>query len=66
MQNIALRAYQADNKSVAAQFIQKDVGSTTYGFQVASFDLIIDPLLLVFSTFLSGSKFQLHFASHVE
>ncbi|MFX0064722.1 MAG: SBBP repeat-containing protein, partial [Candidatus Hermodarchaeota archaeon] len=59
LQDTALRAYQADNTPVAAQFMLKDTDSTTYGFQVASFDptqvLIIDPLLLVFSTYLGGS-----------
>ncbi|MFX1534705.1 MAG: SBBP repeat-containing protein, partial [Promethearchaeota archaeon] len=59
LQDTALRAYQADNP-VAAQFILKDARLNTYGFQIDSFDptqvLIIDPLLLVFSTYLGGSE----------
>ncbi|MFX0064876.1 MAG: SBBP repeat-containing protein, partial [Candidatus Hermodarchaeota archaeon] len=58
-QDTVLRVFQADGTAVAAQFILKDRQAQSYGFQLGYFNsrqaLIIDPLLLCFSTFLGGS-----------
>ncbi|MFX1251443.1 MAG: SBBP repeat-containing protein [Promethearchaeota archaeon] len=59
-QDAQLQAWQADGTPVVAQFVSKTMNSNTYGFQVGTFDfsqpLIIDPLILSFSTYLGGSS----------
>ncbi|MFX0065050.1 MAG: SBBP repeat-containing protein [Candidatus Hermodarchaeota archaeon] len=66
-QDTALRVLQADNTVIPACFIPKTTNFNTYGFQIGSFDptqtLIIDPLLLSFSTYLGGNDYD--FASEI-
>ncbi|MFX0092147.1 MAG: SBBP repeat-containing protein [Candidatus Hodarchaeota archaeon] len=58
-QDTMLRVFQTAGLDIPARFIQKSAFPNTYGFQVDSFDstqlLIIDPLVLIFSTYLGGS-----------
>ncbi|MFX0060803.1 MAG: SBBP repeat-containing protein [Candidatus Hermodarchaeota archaeon] len=59
-QDTALQVFQADGTTVEARFIPKNKVSNSYGFQIEDFDttqtLIIDPLWLPFSTYLSGDN----------
>ncbi|MFX1536237.1 MAG: SBBP repeat-containing protein [Promethearchaeota archaeon] len=59
LQDTALSAFQ-DDALIPARFIPKAREPNTYSFQIGKFDptktLIIDPLILTFSTFLGGSN----------
>ncbi|MFX1254148.1 MAG: SBBP repeat-containing protein [Promethearchaeota archaeon] len=61
-QDTALHVFQADGMEISAQFISKTSHQLSYGFKICSFDptqtLIIDPLVLVFSTYIGGSDFD--------
>ncbi|MFX0066636.1 MAG: SBBP repeat-containing protein, partial [Candidatus Hermodarchaeota archaeon] len=58
-QDSGLTVVQADGTPVPARFIPKTIRSNSYGFHLGTFDptqlLIIDPLILGFGTYLSGS-----------
>ncbi|MFX1532614.1 MAG: SBBP repeat-containing protein, partial [Promethearchaeota archaeon] len=57
-QDTALQVFQVDGTKVDARFIPKNKARSSYGFQIDDFDptqtLIIDPLWLPFSTYISG------------
>ncbi|MFX1254162.1 MAG: SBBP repeat-containing protein [Promethearchaeota archaeon] len=61
-QDTGLQTFQEDGTEIHTRFIPKDNSLNTYGFQLSSFDptqtLIIDPLVLVFSTFLGGNGYD--------
>lgn len=59
-QDTGLQVFQADGTTVEARFIPKDKARSCYGFEIEAFDstqtLIIDPIWLPFSTYLSGDN----------
>ncbi|MFX0093682.1 MAG: SBBP repeat-containing protein [Candidatus Hodarchaeota archaeon] len=61
-QDTTLQVWQTDGTSISSHFVPKDANLNTYGFRVDHFDptqsLIIDPLLLSFSTYLGGNGYD--------
>ncbi|MFX0013822.1 MAG: SBBP repeat-containing protein [Promethearchaeota archaeon] len=62
LQDSKLKVYQDDGTDISANFVSKSSEENCYGFRIASFDnsqrLIIDPLILSFSTYLGGSSYD--------
>ncbi|MFX1532613.1 MAG: SBBP repeat-containing protein [Promethearchaeota archaeon] len=58
-QDTRLQVFQTDGVTIPARFVSKNNYLNAYGFQIDAFDptqtLIIDPLLLSFSTYLGGN-----------
>ena len=62
LRDTQLKVYQQDGKDISAHFEAKGTNSNQYGFHLSSYDhsqpLIIDPLMLTYSTFLGGSGYD--------
>lgn len=62
LQDTQLKVFQQDGKEISGCFEAKGIEQNRYGFHLSSFDhsqsLVIDPLMLSFSTFLGGSGYD--------
>ncbi|MFX1532605.1 MAG: SBBP repeat-containing protein, partial [Promethearchaeota archaeon] len=65
LQDTSLKVYQEDETTISARFYRKLTPTNCYGFRIGRFDstqtLIIDPLVLAFSTFLGGNNLDAGF-----